>query len=417
MYKDIIIYESGEKNVNNIEYEVVERKGIGHPDTICDTLAELISQNYSKYTLEKYGCIFRHMIDKITILGGSSKVGFGFGNMTKQINILLNGRFTKNYLNEDIPFLNIARTTISNYFKVLFPMLDSKWINIVDNTHSSQGPGVVYDSMGSSKNERSSFFEINNKNNMYFHNNMNRTNDTSTSVSYYPLSNLEIIVIMIERILNSRFFKNKYKYIGNDIKVMGTRHKNHLDLTMCIPFISIYTLNLDFYINNINIIKEKCKQKINKYFPEYTINIHINTRDNYDNNDLYLTYTGSAIESGDEGAVGRGNRSNGVISFTRNMTVEACCGKNPVYHTGKLFTAIGNKISKKIYTELGISNSVFLTSQMGGDIKNPWKIAIKVENNTSVNLYNNINNIVTNELNNHYNTTLDLVYNNIKLYK
>ena len=99
MYKDIIIYESGEKNVNNIEYEVVERKGIGHPDTICDTLAELISQNYSKYTLEKYGCIFRHMIDKITILGGSSKVGFGFGNMTKQINILLNGRFTKNYLN------------------------------------------------------------------------------------------------------------------------------------------------------------------------------------------------------------------------------------------------------------------------------------------------------------------------------
>lgn len=74
----------------------------------------------------------------------------------------------------------------------------------------------------------------------------------------------------------------------------------------------------------------------------------MNTRDNYENNDLYMTLTGSAVESGDEGAVGRGNRSRGVIPFSRNFSMEAACGKNPVYHTGKLFTAIGDIINDEI---------------------------------------------------------------------
>jgi len=29
--------------------EIVERKGIGHPDTVCDALAEELSRAYSKY--------------------------------------------------------------------------------------------------------------------------------------------------------------------------------------------------------------------------------------------------------------------------------------------------------------------------------------------------------------------------------
>ena len=35
---------------------------------------------------------------------------------------------------------------------------------------------------------------------------------------------------------------------------------------------------------------------------------------------MYMTLIGSAVESGDEGAVGRGNRSRGVIPFCRNFS-------------------------------------------------------------------------------------------------
>ena len=42
-------------SIDNTEFEVVERKGIGHPDTLCDTIAEKVSQAYSQYCLEHYG--------------------------------------------------------------------------------------------------------------------------------------------------------------------------------------------------------------------------------------------------------------------------------------------------------------------------------------------------------------------------
>ena len=150
----------------------------------------------------------------------------------------------------------------------------------------------------------------------------------------------------------------------------------------------------------------------------YTFNISINTRDNLENDDLYLTLTGSAVESGDEGAVGRGNRSCGFIPFCRNISLEAPCGKNPVYHTGKLFTVIGNIISNRIYNQIGIENTVYLTSQMGGKIEEPWKIAIGLTNNSFISsgLKSTIENIVNEELKKHNKTTQDIILEKIKLY-
>lgn len=65
------------------------------------------------------------------------------------------------------------------------------------------------------------------------------------------------------------------------------------------------------------------------------------------------------------GAVGRGNRIHGVIPFTRNFTTEAACGKNPIYHVGKVYSALAYVISEYIYTAFKIENCVYVTSQIG----------------------------------------------------
>ena len=91
-----------------------------------------------------------------------------------------------------------------------------------------------------------------------------------------------------------------------------------------------------------------------------------------------LSLTGSAIESGDEGVVGRGNRYNGVIPFTRHMSMESCCGKNPVYHVGKLYTAISSLISEEIFHLTGLETYVYLTSQMGRSLSDPWFACVDV---------------------------------------
>ena len=145
------------------------------------------------------------------------------------------------------------------------------------------------------------------------------------------------------------------------------------------------------------------------------IEIFLNTRDNYEKNDLYLTLIGSAVESGDEGAVGRGNRSRGVIPFSRNFSMEASCGKNPVYHTGKLFTAIGDIISKEIYEKYKIENVVYCTSKMGDDIDNPWNITVELNKEVSEDILIEIDILVNNIIKNHSLITNEIINNKIKL--
>jgi len=340
--ENLLVYSSGTPSIDNTEFEVVERKGIGHPDTLCDTIAEKASQAYSQYCLKRYGVILRHMVDKIALSGGATKVRFGGGEIQKPIRLYLNCRFTRTYQQETIPYLEIVKETVYKHFGDVLPLLDlNQWLMIVDNTHFAPGPGVVYEDDGSTQNERQFFFDIPQKEFAIFHDNSLRSNDTSTTVAYSPLSATEKIVMLIETTLNGKEFKRLHPYVGTDIKVMARRMKNRMDITVCIPFVAACTPSKEFYFEK-------------------------------------LTLTGSAIESGDEGVVGRGNRYNGVISFTRHMSMEACCGKNPVYHVGKLYTAICSLISDEIFRLVGLETYVYLTSQIGRSLSDPWSVCIEV---------------------------------------
>ena len=410
------VYVNKKLNIDEEPFEVVETKGKGHPDNICDTLAEKISASYSKYCIDNYGIILRHMIDKLTILGGGSKVKFGGGEMCCPIKVLVNGRFTSRYQNEKIDYFKIVSDTINSYFKELFPMLNiEKDLVIVDNTHHNEGPGVVYNNDNTTLNERVKFFEAHDKLDALRHNNHNRCNDTSTTVSYYPMSKLEKTVLNIEKLLNSSEYKLKKPWVGSDIKVMGIRKNDIIEITSCVPLISCYIDNLDDYKNRLFELKNDIIIEVRKYFEDNPIEIFLNTRDDYDSNDLYLTLIGSAVESGDEGAVGRGNRSRGVIPFCRKFSMEAACGKNPVYHTGKLFTVIGDVISKKIYEKYNVENVVYCTSRMGDSIDSIWNVSVELNKELSDEVFKEIDLIVKDIIKNHDVITNEIINGKLKL--
>ncbi|MBI2610040.1 hypothetical protein HYW53_02585 [Candidatus Giovannonibacteria bacterium] len=378
--KNLKIVASGLIPTDKKEFDIVERKGVGHPDTLCDVIAEKISANYSKFCLERYSTILRHMVDKIALSGGASRVRFGGGEMISPVRMYLNCRFTKSFENETIPYLQIATDSIRSHFGEIIPLLNQdKWLMIVDNTHFSPGPGIVYDKNWETNNERKFFFDVPNKDFAYFHNNSFRSNDTSTIVTYHPLSVLEQLVILIEQTLSGKEFKSLNPWVGTDIKVMGRRNHDHIQLTLAVPFIASKTPSKEFYFEKLLELNQFLIGFVQKKLDsKYQVNIFLNTRDDVNKSDYYLTLTGSAIESGDEGVVGRGNRYNGVIPFTRHMTLEACCGKNPVYHVGKLYTALGSIISKEVHTLTGLENYVFMTSQMGRSLNDPWSVVVEV---------------------------------------
>ena len=362
--------------MNESDYEFVERKGLGHPDTLSDSLAEYLSVQYSNFTLKKFGAILHHNFDKVGLLGGASYVKFGEGYLIKPIRVLLNGRASTKFGEEDIPIKEMLIEWAKNFLSSKFPMIDSKKdLEFHYNLSNQSSPGKT-DEKDSDKSTRKYWFEPRGLDDLQELKKL-FSNDTSLGVGYYPYSKLERLVLNIEHILNSFEFQKDHLWIGSDIKIMGIRFGNVFDITLCVPQISRFVKDIDEYKENINLIL-KTINKIAHNSDIKNINVHINTRDNYEKSELYLTAIGSSIESGDEGLVGRGNRINGIISPMRRMSMEGACGKNPVYHVGKVYYVASFEISRKIFEKFGISNEVALISQSGRDLLDPWMTFVTV---------------------------------------
>lgn len=206
------------------DYEFVEKKGSGHPDTLADELAEELSKAFSNYTLKKFGVILHHNFDKLGILGGSSHVEFGKGYLNNPIRILVNGRVSVKFADKSIPYINLIKDTIRKYFKYKFPMINlEKDIVIQYNLSDKSSPGKT-DITSKKEGSRKYWFSPRNSNDLK-ETTFLGSNDTSMGVGFSPLSIFEKCILDLEsKISNTKFKKNK-PWLGSDIKIMGSRLK------------------------------------------------------------------------------------------------------------------------------------------------------------------------------------------------
>lgn len=393
------------KEYDELPYEFVERKGKGHPDTLSDNLAEYLSAKYSQYTKEKFGIILHHNFDKVGMLGGASDVGFGYGSLTKPLRILINGRASSKFGDESIEVRRLLIDWTKEFMSKQLPIDSEKDLEFHYNLSIQSSPGKTEEEENISNSARNYWFEPRGTQDIPELKRL-ASNDTSMGVGFYPLTNLENLVLNIEKELNSNTFKKENPWIGSDIKIMGFRFENDFKITMCIPQIGTFVNDIEEYKDNIQF----CRGQIYKIAENMGINnleLNINTRDNYENCELYLTATGSSIESGDEGLVGRGNRIQGVISPTRLMSMEGAAGKNPVYHIGKIYYVTAQRISESIYNNLGIKNEVSLVSQSGRDLLDPWVVFVHVFDDKVDE--EKIKNIAENEIKNIPNLTDEII--------
>lgn len=359
-------------NVELLPLEIVERKGLGHPDTIADTLAESISREYSRYCLKEFGVILHHDIDKLTIVGGKTRVEFGGGEIVEPIKVYVNGRFSTRFGSHIVPYKDIINVTIIRHLEGILRNIEpEKHIKIEFSYSNIPSPGYVEGSE-ESNGSRKYWFAPRDKRDLpelfFLH-----ANDTSMGVGFAPLTTLERFVLHVEQLFNSVKSKHTMPYIGTDIKVMGIRYYKAIEITIAIPIISQYVHSVSDYREYL----EQIRAIVKSIAPSgYQVKIHINTRDNFEKPELYLSLTGSSLENGDIGVVGRGNRLNGLISPMRPMSIEAPCGKNPVYHVGKIYNVLASEISNELSMNTGECVNVFLVSQTGQYLLSPWSIGI-----------------------------------------
>jgi S-adenosylmethionine synthetase len=316
--------------------EIVERKGVGHPDTLLDAIVEETGRNLCRYYKSQFGRIFHMNVDKGSLAGGRARVEFGGGEMLEPIYICVVGRATTEVLDKDgtityVPYGKIALDSIKHTLKDTLRNLDPLQHVLMDYRIKSGSADLtsVFDGAGEA---------------------IPRANDTSFGVGFAPLSETEQIVFQTEHLLNSDKFKRKHPEVGEDIKVMGLRTDNKIQLTVAAAIIAKHTQDKDHYAGVISDIKNATIDQAVK-LTDREVLAEINTADRPKENLFYLTITGTSAEMGDDAGVGRGNRGNGLITPCRPMSLEATAGKNPVNHTGKLYNVLAQRAAERIIKE------------------------------------------------------------------
>jgi S-adenosylmethionine synthetase len=385
--RNIIVEDLRQTPLEKQRLEIVERKGVGHPDYICDAVADQISIRLSRVYLEKAGTILHHNVDKSLLVAGETELRFNGGVIKQPMLFVLGDRATSKIDGQTIDVGDIAVRAAKNWFKK-----NMRFVNPDENVkyQVELRPGAV---------GLTDIFKRKGK--------VLGANDTSAAVGYAPMTRTERIVLQTERYVNSEQFKRRFPESGEDVKVMAFRDGNDLKLTVAMAFVDRYIGCEEDYFEK----KEKMIEEINKYVAANTdfdsVDAELNTLDVKGRGlgGLYMTVLGTSADGADSGQVGRGNRVNGLISLNRPFCSEAAAGKNPVSHVGKIYNFLTFRIAEHVYKEVEELEEVYiwLLSRIGGPIDHPAIAAAQVimkRDNSISKIKHKINEVLDYELEN-----------------
>ncbi len=356
------INELGRIAIADQPLEIVERKGLGHPDTICDSVMNQISIDLSKEYIKKFDTVLHHNVDKSLLAAGVAVPGFKGGKIIEPMKFVFGDRATFKVGDEEIPVNEIAAKSASNWLKENLRFVEPE----KHVTYQSEiKPGSL------------ALADIFDRKGEYL-----GANDTSAAVGYAPFTPTENLILDLERYLNSKAFKKRFPESGEDIKLMGLRKQGHLNITVAMAMVDRFIEGENDYFKKQDEIYEAINEFVDAKYGFDKVSIDLNPLDVRGRgiDGLYLTVTGTCAEAGDSGQVGRGNNVVGVIPLNRPMSSEAAAGKNPVSHVGKIYNALCYRIANRVMDDVGGVKEVYvwLLSQIGKPINEPSVVSAQI---------------------------------------
>lgn len=333
--------------------EICEHKGIGHPDSICDGVAEAVSQALSAAFLREYGAVRHYNVDKALLIAGQSAPSFGGGKILVPIRLIICGRAT-----------SLSETDMEGLVSRAAHDYLAKTLRCDPNIFSIEA--AVREG---SADLRQVFSRVDA---------VPLANDTSFGAGYAPYSNLEKKVLELAEVLRSAEFRSAFPAAGDDFKIMGRRVDDNFHFTVALAFIGREITSVSNYF--------EVKTEVTRYLERAadvpgTIGLNMLDDPNAtDESGIYLTVTGLSAEHGDDGEVGRGNRVSGLITPSRTMSLEAAAGKNPIAHVGKLYNVLALEMARAICSEVEQIDeaSVHILSTIGKPVSEPQLVSIQV---------------------------------------
>jgi len=400
--RNIIVNGLKQTPLEEQRFEIIERKGLGHPDTICDSIMNEVSVRLSKEYLERFGAVMHHNIDKALLVAGEVETRFGGGVVKNPMRLIFGDRATYKVGEVEIPIEEIAIQTAKEWIRKNLRFVDPDE-HVTYQVEIKPGSTALTDIFKRGGRTLGA-------------------NDTSAAVGWAPLTKTEKAVLNLEKYLNSEEFKRRFPESGEDVKVMGLRDGDKLDLTVSMAFVDRFFEDEKQYFEKKAEVLEEINRFVKEKYEFEEINVQLNTLDTAGRgvDGIYLTVLGTSADGADSGQIGRGNRINGLISLNRPQCSEAAAGKNPVSHVGKIYNLLTHKIANEIYEQVDGLKEVYvwILGKIGQPIDQPAIATVQVitaPGTTIKSLKKSIERIVDFELENIDKFCMDLAYGRIPI--
>lgn len=359
-FMEVRIESGPEPGVADASVEVVERKGRAHPDTLCDALAEAAGNALARAYLERFGAVLHHNVDKVLLVAGAARPAFGGGAVLAPMEIILAGRATREVKGARLDVDGVALEAAWAELRRRVPRLRPDHVRL--STRLRPGSPELVD-----------VFLRQAKTGVWL------ANDTSIGVGYAPLSPLERTVLEVERGLASDAALEAHPARGPDVKVLGVRRGDAMSLTVAEAFVGEALPDLEAYREARRALRAEALERAGAA-SALRCRVEVNTADDLESGDVYLTVTGTSAEGGDDGEAGRGNRTQGLIAPMRPMTMESVAGKNPVSHVGKVYNVVASRLAGELAEQLeGVEAAeVVLVSRIGHPVREPQLIRARL---------------------------------------
>ena len=343
-------------------FEIVERKGLGHPDTICDAVMEAVAVRLAQAYVKTCGRVLHFNADKGMLVAGQVACRFGGGSVLAPMRLVMGDRATFEWKGKRIPVKEIAERAAYTWFKRHLPRI--KPLKDLECQVELKPASEELRSVAERPREAVA-------------------NDTSAVVGYAPFTPTERLVFQIEQFLNSRSFKKEFPDTGEDVKVLAVRRERSLDVTVAMPFLASSIRSESAYFKRKALAGQALTDFVTrKCGSGFSPHVFLNVLDQPGAGEAgtYLTLLGTSAEAGDSGEVGRGNRVCGIISLRRPASAEAAPGKNPVTHVGKIYNVLAQVLAEDIHRKVrGLRDvTVWITSQIGRPISSPQAVIVEI---------------------------------------
>lgn len=334
--------------------EIVERKGRGHPDTICDAIAEEAGNALSRHYVDRFGAILHHNVDKVLLVAGASRPRFGGGEVVEPIEITIAGRAAREVHGEAVPVDEIVIEAARGWLRRHLRHLDVD-AHVRVSTRIRPGSSELVENF--MRQARTGVW---------------LANDTSVGVGFAPLTRLERTVLELERELSSPELAAQRPEVGEDVKVMGIRTDRRIEITVADALVDRHVRDLNDYTDKRQSLRRHAESAAER-LAGMPVRAVLNAADDLAEGAVYITVTGTSAEVGDDGEAGRGNRANGLITPYRPMTLESVAGKNPVSHVGKIYNVTAQRMAADLVARVpGVQwAEVLLVSRIGRPVREP----------------------------------------------